>query len=259
MNETPLESAAEFLLRKRGRVRAKWIVSPVALLGIVSMAVAVGVGREHRPEFVPYTLGLYGCTAFFVHAYVTAWRAGSFVWRYSALFVALTFYGVLSMLHADDAVAWVVWSESGARPRPPQPLLFLPVTLNIISGVLLTLHAFFLGLGSRAPTPTELTRIVKANSSGIMSMSTFDDDAAREVVLSAFAQIEEDGGDNDASSRTDPSADGLDAISGEVESAQDSSDDVSAEDDDQSAPANADEAEPPAESDEPPSDEEPAR
>lgn len=191
MNETPLETAAEFLLRKRGRVRARWVVVPVVLLGCVSVGVAVAVGREHRPEFVPYTLGLYGCTAFFVHAYVTAWRAGSFVWRYSSLLIALSFYAILSILHADDAVAWVVWSESGARPRPPQPALFLPITLNIISGVLLTLHAFFLGLGSRAPTETELTRIVKASSSGIMTMSTFDDDAAREVVMSAFAQLGE--------------------------------------------------------------------
>lgn len=205
MNETALETAAEFLLRKRGRVRARWVVAPVALLGCVSVGVAVGVGREHRPDFVPYTLGLYACTAFFVHAYVTAWRAGSFVWRYLALLIALSFYAVLSILHADDAVAWVVWSESGARPRPPQPALFLPITLNIISGVMLTLHAFFLGLGSRVPTATELTRIAKASSSGIMTMSTFDDDAAREVVISAFAQLQEP--DNVATSEPDDFSD----------------------------------------------------
>jgi hypothetical protein len=155
-------------------------------------------------------LALYACTAFFVHAYLIAWQAGSLVWRYSSLMLALGFYAILSILHADDAIAWVVWTESGARPRPPQPLLFLPVTLNIISGVLLTLHAFFLGLGSRAPTPTELTRIVQASSSGIMTMSTFDDEAAREVVLSAFAQIEEP----DSPPESDPVPDPAESVSG---------------------------------------------
>jgi hypothetical protein len=89
-------------------------------------------------------------------------------------------------------------------------LPFLAVTLNIIAGVLLTLHAFFLGLGSRAPTVTELTRIVQASSSGIMSMSTFDDESARDVVLSAFAQIEESGADDEHEHDTaGPNSDGV--------------------------------------------------
>ncbi len=191
MSDNTTETATAFFLKKRGRTRAKWIVAPVTLLLLISVGVAVGGGRSHRPELVPYTLGLYGCTAFFVHAYVIAWRAGSFVWQYGSLLIALTFYAVLSILHADDAAAWVIWSESGAQPRPPRPELFVSITLNIISGVLLTLHAFFLGLGSRQPTPTEMNRIVKSNASGIMSTSTFEDEDALEAIVSAFSQLED--------------------------------------------------------------------
>lgn len=154
--ESEIEAAAEFLTRKRGRVKAKWIVIPVALLWGVALAIAVVVGLRHRPELVPFTVSLYGCAGFFVHAYVVAWRSGSVLWRYSALGVAVCFYAVLSFLHADDATAWLLYSPDEVSARPPEPALFVAVVLNAIGALLLLIHGFFLGLGSRTPTATEM-------------------------------------------------------------------------------------------------------
>ena len=162
------ETATEFLTRKRGRVKAKWVVIPVALFWAAALGIAIVVGLRHRPQLVPFTASLYGCTGFFVHAYMVAWRSGNVIWRYAALFVAVLFYAVLCFLHADDAGAWILYGPEGVSARPPEPLLFVAVVLDVIAALALLVHGFFLGTGSREATPTEL---------GLSTVPTLTDDA----------------------------------------------------------------------------------
>ncbi|MCB9507106.1 MAG: hypothetical protein H6698_03340 [Myxococcales bacterium] len=154
--EIDLEAAAEFMLRRRGRVRARWVIVPVVALWLGAVWTAFSIGRARSPELVPYVLALYGCVAFFVHAYVIGWRSGAFVWRYAALASALLFYAVLASLHWDDALAVRTYGPLGPRDQPPAPALLGAVGANIVASVLLTVHGFFLGTGSHAP-PTAPT------------------------------------------------------------------------------------------------------
>lgn len=156
-----------FLTRKRGRVKAIWVVIPVAVFWLASVLISGIVGWRHQPYFVPYIVSLYGCAGFFVHAYMVGWRSGAVVFRYAALFIAVGFYSVLCFLHGDNAGARLIYSADGLTSRPPEPVLFIPVVLNVIAVIALLVHGFFLGLGSRAPTPTELGLVVvPANTSG---------------------------------------------------------------------------------------------
>lgn len=143
-----LESAAEFLTRRRGIIRARWIFVPLAVCLVIGLGTAVLVGRQHRPEMVGYTAGLYVCAAFFVHAYSVAWRSGNFVWRYAAMGVATAFLGALAFLHADDAAAWVIYTPERVTERPPEPRLFIAVVADVLAIVFLWVHGLFLGLGS---------------------------------------------------------------------------------------------------------------
>lgn len=153
---TDPDNGENFFTRKRGKVKAKWIAIPVAVFWVISLVIAVVIGLRHRPHLVPHTAALYGCAGFFVHAYMIGWRSGAVVFRYASLFFAVLFYAVLCFLHADEAGARLLYSGTGLVARPPEPMLFVSVVLNVIGGLLLLVHGFFLGLGSREPTLTEM-------------------------------------------------------------------------------------------------------
>lgn len=147
--------ASEPAPRRRGLVGSGYILGPVVLLWGVGLGVSWVVGQRHRPEMVPFTVGLYGCAAFFVHAYWLAWRAGTIVRRYSALSMAILILVALAALHADDAEARLVWSIEGPRDRPAMPGLFGAAAADLVAATLLLLHGVILGLGSRAARAIE--------------------------------------------------------------------------------------------------------
>ena len=144
---------------RRGRVRGWWIAIPLGVFWLGALTVALVVGLRHQPDLAPFTAILYVCAGFFLHAYAVAWRAGSFLWRWVALLGAVSFFAILAFLHADDAGARVVYAGGLVSARPPEPLLFVAVTLNVLNAILLVLHVAFLGQGSRPLTPREAHRL----------------------------------------------------------------------------------------------------
>lgn len=146
--------------RRRGRVAARWILAPWTVAWGIAVLDMAAFGRARSPDLAPYVFGLYGCLAFFAHAYHVAWRLGSWVWRYAAWGLAVALHAALGWWHADDAGARVIYVAGQMTPRGAEPRLFVAVALHAVGALLLTLHAFFLGLGSReaADSDAELER-----------------------------------------------------------------------------------------------------
>jgi len=136
--------------RARGRIRLEFLTIPVAVAWIVALCLALGLATRNRPETTAYLAALYGCTAFFIRAYVVAWRVKSTFWQIATLLLTTTWTLVLCYLHADDAGARLIYASDAVHARPPQPLLFAPVALLATVLIWLLLHALVLGRGTRS-------------------------------------------------------------------------------------------------------------
>lgn len=181
LDDAPESVASAPALRRRGLVGTGYIFGPVVVLWGIGLAVAWFVGQRHRPELVPFTVGLYGCAAFFIHGYWLAWRAGTFVRRYTALLFSIGILVALAGLHADDAEARVMYDLAGARDRPAEPALFVAAAADMVAATLLLLHGVVLGLGSRAARVIETALGIDDEREGDESPRAHDEASTREA------------------------------------------------------------------------------
>jgi hypothetical protein len=137
-------------LRLPGLIGAAWIFVPFALSWAAGLTMSSLAMRESRPELIPFSIGLYGCVAFFAHAYSVGWRAGSWVWRFAPLLVAVTLLAVLALLHLDDSEARILYPQGALATRSPDLRFVWASGACLLAGALLLVHGFLLGLGSRA-------------------------------------------------------------------------------------------------------------
>lgn len=135
--------------RRRGRVAPRWVFRPWLLAWALAWGVMWWVGQPRSPELAPFVFALYGCLLFFGHAYQVAWRTGAWLWRSLAWIVVIAIHAGLAWWHADDASARVIYVDGLMEPRGAEPRMFIAVALHGAGALLLTLHVFFLGLGSR--------------------------------------------------------------------------------------------------------------
>lgn len=145
----PQQETIGIVLRLPGMVAGAWVFVPFAIAWIAALGLSTLAGRESRPELLPFTIGLYGCVAFFTHAYSLGWRTGSIVWRYLSLFIAILLLLALTLLHLDDSEARVLYPQGALVQRGADARYQYAAGLCGTAAALLIAHGFLLGLGSR--------------------------------------------------------------------------------------------------------------
>lgn len=143
--------------RRRGLIGGGWIAWPVAVCWCAALVTTLLIGRDHRPEMVPYIVALYMCAGFFAHGYAVAWRAGTLLRRTLAMMTAVALFLALAWLHADDAAAREIVRFGRLQTRNPEPGWFVAAAFDLLAAALLFVHGFVLGFGSRAARAVQAT------------------------------------------------------------------------------------------------------
>jgi hypothetical protein len=145
------------LARRRGRIPASWLFAPIWLFWTGSLLWTLFLTTRRTPDEAPFVAALYVCVGFFLHGYTVAWRTAS-VWRFPAWLVSLGLLAVLGLWHIDASAARVVYPLDIVQTRAPEPRLVASAICHSMIAVMVTVHVFFLGFGSRAASPKEMAQ-----------------------------------------------------------------------------------------------------
>lgn len=138
-------------LRRRGRVHFAVSALPYLLLWGTGLTISVVVGPRSFPDDLPYIAGLYACAAWFAMIYVFAWRAGHWVGRFIHWVISLAFHVVLVLVHSDQAISGTAWVADVELIRPAEPWAAFAGASVVLAMLVMLLHLFVLGTGSREP------------------------------------------------------------------------------------------------------------
>ena len=139
------------IVYRRGLISGWWTAVPVLVGLSTGLVVSMLAMQESRPTYLPFVAALYGCIFFFAHSYSVAWRAGTYLWQYLAMLVAVALLALAAWLHIDDAAARTLYVDGVLVDRPPQNVLFLAVAGDAIAALMLLAHCTVLGFGIRSP------------------------------------------------------------------------------------------------------------
>jgi len=138
-----------------GRIDGRWIGWPVALLLFAGAGLSLAAEQTLRPALLPGYAAMYASTGFFAFFYALLFMAGS-TWRRLSmlLFVLLLLAGQIA-LHVDGAQPRELMVDDEFVSRSASVEHAMAAACDAIVAVLLLLHGFWLGFGSRPRFPGE--------------------------------------------------------------------------------------------------------
>lgn len=149
VTEPSEQNSLPTMLRLPGLVSGVWILVPFVLCWAASLGLALRALTETRPHLAIHLAALYGCAMFFAHGYALGWRAGSIVFRYAALLLAVLLFAALGFWALDEADARVIYPGGELLQRGRDGRQVAAAATAFVAGALLLSHGFVLGLGSR--------------------------------------------------------------------------------------------------------------